>query len=349
MVLAACLERVRHRALTGLWSLADDMSTKVAADTFEISDEALAGGQATGVGDPLQSVGHIDELVGDTPLVKLNRVVDGSGPDVYVKMESVNPSGSIRDRYITEIVSRAVAAGHIVAGDSLAIAGIDDSSVAAALLTSLHQLQLRVFAPSHSSRRLVPLIERYGADIIWTDADGGLRHAIDEAAEWARGAADRMYVDGYRRRAVQHAYSDMADEILDALQGRILGAFITSVTTGGTLRHVARELRQTHPALQVGGAVLTDLEFPELSGNAYNRLRKVGLEEAWKMRDRVASKEGLLLGPKGAAAVLLALEMRRDLPGQDALVALNPDSGQRYLGWEQKPLFEVTFRPDSVQ
>src|SRR5699024_6096226 len=117
---------------------------------------------------------------------------------------------------------------------------------------------------------------------------------------------------------------------------------------GGTLRHVAGELRETHPTLRVGGAVLTDEDFPRLRERTYNRLRKVSLEEAWNMRDLLAQKEGLLLSPKGAAAVLLALEMRPDLPDDQVIVALNPDSGQRYLGWEDKPLFEVTFRPDSV-
>lgn len=296
----------------------------------------------------LRAVERIDELVGRTTLVRLRRVVDEDGPEVYVKMENTNPSGSIRDRYITEIVTRAVDAGYIVAGDSLAIAGIDDSSVAAAWLTNLLQLDLRVFAPTHSSRRLVPLIERYGADIEWTDEDAGLDGAIDQAAGWARQAADRMYVDGYRRQAVKDAYTDMADEILEALHGRILGAFVTSVTTGGTFRHVAGELRETHPAMQVGGAVLTDYDFPALRGHAYNRLRKVSLKEAWQMRDRLAREEGLLLGPKGAAAVLLAVEMRADLPDEEVIVALNPDSGQRYLGWEDTPLFEVTFHPDSV-
>lgn len=296
----------------------------------------------------LRQVARVDELVGLTPLVKLTGVVEEDGPEIFVKMESVNPSGSIRDRYVTEIVSRAVQAGQIVAGDSLAIAGIDDSSVGTAWLTSLLQLELRVFAPSHSSRRLLPLIERYGADIVWTDQKKGLRGAIDQAAMWARQAADRMYVDGYRRQAVQDAYADTAEEILDALHGRLLGAFITSVTTGGTFRHVARALRETHPALEVGGAVLTDHDFPELEGHSYNRLRNVSLEEAWQMRDRLAREEGLLLGPKGAAAVLLAIEMRSGLNDEEAIVALNPDSGQRYLGWEDTPLFEVTFQPSSV-
>lgn len=289
---------------------------------------------------------RIDELIGNTPLVKLNRIGEGPGAEVYIKMENVNPSGSIRDRYTREIVTHAVRAGYIVAGDSLAIAGIDDSAVAIALLSNLLNLKLRIFAPSNSSRRQVKLIERFGADIVWTREEAGTRGAIEQAASWSREASDRIFVDGYRREAVNEAYREMAAEILEAINGRVLAAFVTSVTTGGTLRHVAGQLRETHPQLQVGGAVLTDAEFPELSAYSYNRLSKISLQQAWQMRDHIARQEGLLLSPKGAAAVYLALKMRPDLPEDQVIVALNPDSGQRYLGWEDKPLFEVTFRPE---
>lgn len=310
------------------------------------SNGAHSASDRSGELSDLLTVERIDALTGNTPLVKLNRIAEGEGADVYIKMENVNPSGSIRDRYTREIVTQAVRAGYIVAGDTLAIAGIDDSAVAIALLSDLLNLKLRIFAPANSSRRQVKLVERFGADIVWTKQESGTSGAIDEAARWSREASDRIYVDGYRREAVNEAYRAMAAEILEALDGRILAAFVTSVTTGGTLRHVAGELRETHPELQVGGAVLTDLEFPELSAHSYNRLSKIGLKQAWEMRDFVAQKEGLLLSPKGAAAVLMALEMRPDLPDDQIIVALNPDSGQRYMGWEDKPLFEVTFRPE---
>lgn len=310
------------------------------------SQTGIAATPVTSTG--LLAVKRIDELAGSTPLVKLNRVAQGKGADVFVKMENENPSGSIRDRYTREIVTQAVHAGYIVPGDTLAISGLDDSAVAIALLTNLLDLELRIFTPENSSRRLVGLIERFGADVVWTSAETGTRGAIAQAARWSRDASDRIYVDGYRREAVKEAYREIAEEILAALPGRTLAAFVTSVTTGGTLRHVARELRETHPDLQVGGAVLTQEEFPEIQKYDYTHLKKLTLQEAWKVRDEIAQKEGLLLSPKGAAAVLIALQMREKFPDDHAIVALNPDSGQRYLGWEDKPLFEVTFRSESA-
>lgn len=302
--------------------------------------QAAAGKRPVGV------FGQMDELVGNTPLMRLSQLGDPDRAPIYIKMEQMNPSGSMRDRYVAEILERAMLAGNLVAGDTIALAGVDDSAVAAALFGSVLGVQVRIFAPEDSSRRLLPLVMRYGAQITWTSAEAGVEGAIEQAAGWARQAPDRMYVDGYRRQAVRDAYSTIAGEILQALGEQRLGAFITSVTTGGTFRHVARELRQTYPSLKVGGAVLIDVEYPDLVEHQFNLLRHLTLDEVWEMRDQVAQHEGVMLGPKGAACVKVALELQKVLPADEVIVALNPDSGQRYLGWEDKPLFAKSYVPE---
>lgn len=292
------------------------------------------------------TVERIDELVGNSPLVRLDRIGADDGPPIYVKMENLNPSGSIRDRYIAEILERAVAAGTLVAGDEVALAGIDDSAVAAAMLGGVLGVDTRVFAPESSGRRLVPMVEQFGAGLEWLDEESSLTEAVDEAAAWARQKADRMYVDGYRREAVRDAYAGIAAEILQALEGSSLGAFITSISTGGTFRNVARELRETRPRLNVGGAILGELELPELEDHRFNVLERFSVDEAFEWRDRVARQEGMLLGPKGAVGVALAVELQDEIESDRAIVALNPDSGQRYLGWEDD--VEYRGRPTPV-
>ncbi|MBA2665103.1 MAG: pyridoxal-phosphate dependent enzyme [Bradymonadaceae bacterium] len=294
---------------------------------------------------PAPVLSRMDELVGNTPLVRLTRLGDATKAPIYIKMENLNPSGSMRDRYVAEILERAVLAGNIVAGDSVALAGLDDSAVAAALFGSVLAIKVRVFAPADSSKRLLPIVERYGGELVWTPAEAGIEGAIEEAAQWTRQGYDRTYVDGYRRQAVRDAYSAIASEILQALEGRVLGAFITSVTTGGTFRHVARELRQTYPSLQVGGAVLIDVDYPDLVEHQFNLLRRITFAQTWEMRDELARTEGLMLGPKGAACVKVALDLQQELSSDEIIVALNPDSGQRYLGWENKPLFATSYVP----
>lgn len=291
------------------------------------------------------TVESMDALIGATPLVKLRRV-GSEGPPIYVKMENTNPSGSIRDRYLAEILLRASEAGQLLDGDTVAIAGIDDCSVATAFLASQLGLHVEIFASRSASRRLLPLIERYGASVRWLPEEMTWSESVDEAAEWARHHPRRMFVNGYRREAVRDAYAIIADELLAALGDRRLGAFITSVTTGGAYRQVTGELRETHPDMVVGGAVLTERSFPSLQDDAEeNVLADVDMERAWEMRNRIAEEEGLLLGPKGAAAVALARRLQTQVEPETALVALNPDAGQRYLGWEDDTQFELERGP----
>jgi len=294
--------------------------------TAEAETAPSADGQAA-------AVARVDELIGATPLLKLEAFGGGANP-LHVKMEDANPSGSIRDRYLAEIIRRAFEAGQLVDGDVVSVAGIDDCSVSAAFLARQLGVTLEVFAPEESNPRLVPLVRRYGADIEWLDSEADWQAAVDRAAQWARRAPDRMFVNGYRREAVRDSYAVVADEILESLEGTPVGAFITSVTTGGAYRQVAGQLRETHPDMLVGGAVLSDRSFPSLADDNRNILRDVSMQEAWEMRDRLARQTGLLVGPKGAAAVRLGLELGERLEPDAAIVALNPDAGQRYLGWE---------------
>jgi cysteine synthase len=297
------------------------------------------------VGHEAHVVERIDELVGNTPLMRIRELGDSEGAPIYVKMENLNPGGSIRDRYIAEILERAVAAGMLVQGDTVALAGLDDSAVSAAMIAGVLGVKVKIFAPEGSLQRLTPLIEKYGAQIEMTPAEDGLAGAVKQAAAWSRKGADRMYVDGYRRQAVRDAYSGIAAEILQALKGDRLGAFITSVSTGGTFRHVARELRETRPTLRVGGAILGRLELPDFKEHRFNELERFSVEEAFQWRDRIATEEGLLLGPKGAACVGLAVQLQGGLDSDQAIVALNPDSGQRYLGWEDNIEFRGSSTP----
>lgn len=306
-----------------------------------MSSEAIAAlHERTKHRDKPVVVRRVEELIGNTPLVKLRNIGARDAAPIYVKMESANPSGSMRDRYIAEILERAVEAGQVMPGDHVAMAGMGDSALSIALLGRQLRLHIHVFAPEDASRRLHDLVVKAGADIHWTSVEGGLSGAIDAAAAWSRQAPDRFYVDAFRRQAVRDAYRGIASEILLALRGKPLGAFITSVSTGGTFREVSPHLRQRHPSLFMGGAVLIDVDISSLKDHKRDVLKRFEIPHAFEVRDEIAQKEGLILSPKGAACVALAVELQSKLPPDQIIVALNPDTGQRYLGWEDKPLFK---------
>jgi len=222
-------------------------------------------------------------------------------------------------------------------GDGVALAGLDDSAVSAACIGAILGLDVHIFIPEGASKRLLDMLKRYGATVHW--CDGGLDGAIERAAAWSRDEFNRFYIDGFRRQAVQDAYGAMAQEIRTALGARTLGAFVTSVSTGGTFREVTPHLREHYPTLRVGGAVLIDANVADLLTNPRDTLQRIPIEDAWAMRDRVARETGLLLSPKGAACVKLALQMQASVPAEHVIVSLNPDAGQRYLGWEEQPIF----------
>ncbi len=287
------------------------------------------------------SVDSLQRLIGHTPLVQLRRVVDPDLAPVFVKMESFLPSGSLRDRYLSETLERARLAGQIEENDSVSIAGLNDSAVSAAFLCAKMGVKLHVFTPEGSGQRLLPVVQHYGASVDWTKAEDGLPGAVKKASEWARESYDKIYIEAYRRKAVKGAYQSIASEILQALQGRPLSGFVTSVTTGATFVEVSKILMEHNPQLLVKGVTLAENDYVSCNLEGIDIMT---IEETWKYRDEIARKEGIILGPKGAACVAVACKLQKDVPKDSAIVALNPDAGRSYIGWEDKPLFQHKYR-----
>lgn len=277
-------------------------------------------------------VEHMNHLVGNTPLMRLAHIGEPGGAPIYIKLENVNPSGSIRDRYIAEILQRSSDAGQTMQGDEIALAGLDDSTVSSAFLAATLDLTIHVFMPLSQSQRLLPIASRMG--VVVHHVSGDLDIARKQAVAWSHDEPNRSFIDGFRSSAVRHAYQGIADEILLAMQGKRIHTFITSVSTGSTFRAVAPFLRTCHPELRMAGAVVLDLDPATLKQDPGDHLAHVEMKRIWQVRDEVARREGFLLGPKGAACVALALDLQSQCPSEQAIVALNPDAGQRYLGHE---------------
>ncbi len=283
-------------------------------------------------------VEHMNRLVGNTPLMRLAHIGDPAGAPIYIKLENVNPSGSIRDRYIAEILQRSSDAGQTMQGDEIALAGLDDSTLSAAFLAATLDLTIHVFMPRAQSNRLLSIATRMG--VMLHPVAGDLDEAQRQAVSWSHDRPNRSFIDGFRSSAVRHAYQGIADEILLAMRGKKIHTFITSVSTGSTFRAVAPFLRECHPELRMAGALVLDVDPETLKQQESDLLEHVSLERIWQVRDEVARREGFLLGPKGAACVALAIDLQPQCPAQQAIVALNPDAGQRYLGHEATFAFQ---------
>jgi cysteine synthase A len=293
----------------------------------------------------------VSQLIGHTPLITLSRLAEPGQPEVLVKHEGFNPGGSIRDRTVLEILDNAFASGLLRRGDEVVVAGASNSAVAACVIGQARGCRVTVFHPKSGPHRLVELLRRAGATLIETNGPGGLAHSVTEGAIYARQHIGRIFIDTGRREALKDAIQHIAREIIEALEGQPLGAFVTSCSTGATLRIVSQELRVQYPELEVVGVTIA---APAQRQGYYDDAvtadrvpaanppgaQSVLLPEsaAWRARGLLARTEGLLLGPKGASAALTALRLRPRVPPDRAIVALSIDGGQRYLGSEPKEI-----------
>jgi cysteine synthase A len=293
-------------------------------------------------------IGHdVAGLIGQTPLIEVARLFEAHEPRIYVKHEGSNPGGSIRDRTVLEILDNAAASGLLYRGDELVMAGASNSAVSAAMIANVRGYPVAVFHPEGATERLLHLLTEAGATIERTPEVDGMEGAVDAAADYAQEHSGRIFIDAGRREALTDAIHHIAREIVTGLSGRSLGAFVTSVSTGATLRHVARELRKHYPELIVVGVriqtpperesfyddVATPITWSPL-GEVEAELIEVTEVEAWSMRQRAVRRTGLLLGPKGASALIGAQRLRDRVAPDQAIIALSIDGGQRYFGAE---------------
>ena len=292
-------------------------------------------------------VHSITELIGCTPLIELSHVTMGVGPRVLVKHEGFNPGGSIRDRTVLEILNNAAASGLLHRGDELVLAGATNSAVSATVLGSARGYKTTIFHPESGSPRFVPLLRKAGATLNLTSAQGGLEGAVGQAASHAREKPGRIFIDAGRRQALQDAVRHIGREVVEALDGRAVGAFVTSYSTGATLRWATDELTIQYPELFVVGVTIkTSADsagfYNDVAPSVAHDLEpladldamkvEVSELEAWRVRALLAKTEGLLLGPKGASAALTALRVRDRIAPDKAVVALSIDGGHRYFG-----------------
>ena len=290
----------------------------------------------------------VTELIGHTPLIELRHLAPGA-PEILIKHEGMNPGGSIRDRTVLEILDNAFASGLLRRGDEVVIAGATNSAVAACVIAHARGCTVTVFHPATWPGHLLGLLRSAGAALIPYDGPGGLDATVLEAANYAREHHTRIFIDAGRREALQDAVRHIAREIIEALDGHHVGAFVTSFSTGSTLRIVSHELRVQYPELTVIGVKIAtpdardgfyDDVAPSLVVDAATRAgsdaQRIAMSEreAWQARALIARTEGLLLGPKGASAALTALRVRASIPGDRAIVALSIDAGGRYFGAE---------------
>ncbi len=295
-------------------------------------------------------VEHAYDLIGFTPVVRLNRIVPKGAARIYVKLESANPGGSVKDRIALSMIQDAEARGVLKPGMMLLEATSGNTGIGLAFVAATKGYRITLVMPDTMTQERRALLKAYGAELVLTPGSGGMKAAVDKAQELAKGDASFFLVRQFDNPANPAVHRrSTALEILEQVPE--LDAFIAGVGTGGTVTGVGEVLAQQKPgtlvvavepdtspllsAGQVGPHKIQGIGpnfVPSiLNRQAFQRVRPVGYDDAIATARRLAREEGLLSGISTGAIVFAALEVARELGEGRTVVAVLCDTGERYL------------------
>jgi cysteine synthase A len=291
------------------------------------------------------------DLIGATPLVKLNRIPKAEGATVLGKMESLNPGGSVKDRIAFAMVEDAERRGVLKPGATLVEPTSGNTGIGLAMVCAVRGYRLILTMPDDMSVERQRLFARYGAEIHLTPAIEGMTGAVFAAQEMCREHADYFMPMQFENKANPEIHRrTTALEILEATDGR-LDAFVAAVGTGGTLTGVGEVLRQRVPDVRL--VAVEPARSPVLSGGRFrpHGIQGIGasfvpgvlnrdiIDEIVLVRDedamatarRLAREEGLLVGVSAGANVWAACQVASRMPHDQLVVTVLCDTGERYL------------------
>lgn len=319
-------------------------------------------------------VDNILETVGDTPLVKLNRLAAGLPVTIYAKVETFNPGGSIKDRIALNMVTQAEKAGLLKPGGTIIEATAGNTGAGLALVAAQKGYRCIFVLPDKMSQEKVNLLKAYGAEVVITPTS-----VAPDSAESYNGVADKLareIPNAFRPGQFSNPHNPetheltTGPEIWDALDGKI-DAFVAGMGTGGTISGIGRYLKSKNPAIKIVGA---DPEGSILSGDtpksykvegigedfipltfdrqAVDEMVRVSDQESFLAARRLAREEGILVGGSAGTAMAGAIKYAQQLPPGSVMVVLFPDTGRNYLTkcfsdeWMAEQGFLDAYRPE---
>jgi len=319
----------------------------------------LAEGRRTGTTWPAvsaEAVGqNVLERIGNTPLLRLERVADLPQVEISAKAEWFNPGGSVKDRPALSMVRGGIASGALRPGKTILDATSGNTGIAYAMIGAALGYRVKLYLPDSASEERKRVLHAYGAELVMTPGDEGTDGAIRRVRELAAAEGERyFYPDQYSNPANWQAhYRGTANEIWEQTAGRITH-FVAALGTSGTFIGTTRRLKELNPgirciSLQPDGPwnglegwkhMPTALRPAIYDETLADENLEVSTEESYRMVKRLAREEGLLVSPSAAAALLGTLAVARRIPpGEPAvLVTVFADSAAKYLSerfWDE--------------
>ncbi|HIW45437.1 MAG TPA: cysteine synthase A [Candidatus Yaniella excrementigallinarum] len=295
---------------------------------------------------------NITQAVGQTPLVRLNRLTEGLPADVAVKIEFYNPANSVKDRIGVAIVDAAEKAGKLRPGGTIVEGTSGNTGIALAMVGAARGYRVVLTMPETMSNERRVMLRAYGAEIVLTPGADGMRGAVDKAAQIVEETDNAILAQQFANPAnVDIHYNTTGPEIWDATEGKV-DVLVSGIGTGGTLTGAGRYLKEQNPDVKV--VAVEPADSPILSGGKpgphkiqgiganfvpevldtelYSSVYTATLEESIQNSRLLGAKEGILGGISSGAAIAAALEeAEKEENAGKLIVAVIPDFGERYI------------------
>jgi S-sulfo-L-cysteine synthase (O-acetyl-L-serine-dependent) len=288
------------------------------------------------------SYSTLEAFVGNTPLVRLQRLPGNSSNTLLVKLEGNNPAGSVKDRPAISMIRRAEERGEIRPGDTLIEATSGNTGIALAMAAATKGYRMILVMPEHMSLERRAIMRTFGAEMILTPSQGSMEAAIDRARQMEREGKGRILDQFSNPDNPRAHYEGTGPEIWRDTQGRITH-FVSSMGTTGTIMGVSRFLKEQDPAIQIigvqpkDGACIPGIRrwpeayLPKIYEPArVDQILEVDQKEAETTTRLLASKEGIFAGISSGGAVAAALHLSEEVK-QAVIVVIICDRGDRYL------------------
>lgn len=298
---------------------------------------------------------NILELIGNTPLVRLNKLVSADMAEIIAKVEYFNPGGSVKDRICLSMIEDAEKRGLIKPGATIVEPTSGNTGIGLAMVCAVKGYKCILTMPESMSVERIHILKSYGVEVILTPAIEGMTGAIKKAEEILKKTPDAFMPQQFKNPANPEIHrKTTAQEILDATEGE-LDAFVAGVGTGGTITGVGEILKKHNPNIKIiavepaSSAVLSGEQagphkiqgigagfVPDiLNTEVIDQIIKVEDNDAFEMTKKLAKQEGLFVGISSGAACFAAIELAKDFGKNKRIVVVLPDTGERYFSVEQ--------------
>ncbi|GIO69585.1 cysteine synthase A [Paenibacillus sp. JTLBN-2024] len=299
-------------------------------------------------------VNNVTELIGSTPLVRLNRLVPEDSAEIYLKLEYQNPGASVKDRIAISIVEEAEKDGTLKPGGTIVEATSGNTGIGLAMVAAAKGYKAVIVMPETMSLERRNLLRAYGAELVLTPGAEGMNGAVKKAEEIVRENPGYFMAEQFKNPAnVKIHRETTGPEIVEAIEsiGGTLDAFVAGIGTGGTISGAGEVLKNRFPDIKI--VAVEPAASPILAGGKpgphkiqglganfipdilnreiYDEIIHVENEEAFETARRVAKEEGVLAGISSGAAVYAALKVAKELGKGKRVVAIIPSNGERYL------------------